>query len=189
MSEYVFTKDELAHHGIKGQKWGIRKYQNPDGTLTPEGRERYGVNSKQEWKDKKKEMRTRRDALEREAHTKYNMSDKELAKDMEDAYNEKVKRDVEWWYGEGSTDRFSDNANYYAQKEYEEKKQTRANEEYDRAVAEAEEWIENSMKEEFGRSYDTWQEEATTKAAVGLGAAVVAEMIAAGALMYWAFKN
>lgn len=32
----------LAHHGIKGQKWGIRRYQNPDGSLTPEGKIRYG---------------------------------------------------------------------------------------------------------------------------------------------------
>lgn len=31
----------LAHHGIKGQKWGVRRYQNEDGTLTPEGRARY----------------------------------------------------------------------------------------------------------------------------------------------------
>lgn len=35
--------DYLAHHGIKGQRWGIRKYQNPDGSLTAEGRQRYGV--------------------------------------------------------------------------------------------------------------------------------------------------
>ena len=33
----------LAHHGTKGMKWGVRKYQNPDGSLTPEGRKRYGV--------------------------------------------------------------------------------------------------------------------------------------------------
>jgi len=32
----------LYHHGIKGQKWGVRRYQNDDGTLTPEGRARYG---------------------------------------------------------------------------------------------------------------------------------------------------
>ena len=33
----------IAHHGIRGQKWGVRNYQNPDGTLTEEGRRRYGV--------------------------------------------------------------------------------------------------------------------------------------------------
>jgi hypothetical protein len=32
---------ELYHYGIKGQKWGIRRYQNEDGTLTPEGKKRY----------------------------------------------------------------------------------------------------------------------------------------------------
>ena len=36
---------ELFHHGIKGQKWGIRRYQNPDGSLTEAGRQRYGVES------------------------------------------------------------------------------------------------------------------------------------------------
>lgn len=36
----------LAHHGIKGQKWGIRRYQNPDGTLTPEGIKKYKSNAK-----------------------------------------------------------------------------------------------------------------------------------------------
>lgn len=35
--------DTLEHHGIKGMKWGIRRYQNPDGTLTAEGKARYGV--------------------------------------------------------------------------------------------------------------------------------------------------
>lgn len=39
----VRREDYLAHHGIKGQKWGIRRYQNPDGSLTPEGEKRYGT--------------------------------------------------------------------------------------------------------------------------------------------------
>lgn len=34
--------DELVHYGVKGQKWGRRRYQNKDGSLTPAGRERYG---------------------------------------------------------------------------------------------------------------------------------------------------
>lgn len=32
---------ELYHHGIKGQKWGIRRYQNPDGSLTAAGKDKY----------------------------------------------------------------------------------------------------------------------------------------------------
>lgn len=36
MNEY-----QLYHHGIKGQRWGIRRYQNRDGSLTPAGKKRY----------------------------------------------------------------------------------------------------------------------------------------------------
>lgn len=34
------TSDVIIHHGIKGQKWGIRRFQNKDGTLTPKGKAR-----------------------------------------------------------------------------------------------------------------------------------------------------
>ena len=37
----LYEDNYLAHFGIKGQKWGIRRYQNEDGTLTPEGKRRY----------------------------------------------------------------------------------------------------------------------------------------------------
>ena len=37
------TYDEIKHHGIKGQKWGVRRYQNEDGSLTNAGKKRYGT--------------------------------------------------------------------------------------------------------------------------------------------------
>ena len=36
--------EHLAHHGIKGQKWGVRRFQNPDGSLTDAGQKRYDKN-------------------------------------------------------------------------------------------------------------------------------------------------
>ena len=42
MTTWVCTRQgELHHHGIKGQKWGVRRFQNEDGSLTPAGKKRY----------------------------------------------------------------------------------------------------------------------------------------------------
>ena len=45
--------NELSHHGIKGMRWGVRRYQNSDGSLTPQGRLRYhystGAKKNEEW--------------------------------------------------------------------------------------------------------------------------------------------
>lgn len=39
--DYIFTNGELYHFGIKGQKWGVRRFQNSDGTFNEAGKKRY----------------------------------------------------------------------------------------------------------------------------------------------------
>lgn len=50
---FVDTSQAIEHHGIKGQKWGVRRFQNKDGSLTPAGKKRSsdGSNSKQKNKN------------------------------------------------------------------------------------------------------------------------------------------
>ena len=66
----VVYSDELCHHGILGMKWGIRRYQNKDGTLTSAGKRRYATG--------KVEPPAHEDYLRARAKTPREMSDKEL---------------------------------------------------------------------------------------------------------------
>lgn len=49
---------ELYHHGTKGMKWGRRRYQNEDGSLTEAGKKRYGVDAKDKGYNKQDESGT-----------------------------------------------------------------------------------------------------------------------------------
>lgn len=54
--------NELQHWGIKGQKWGLRRFQNPDGSLTAAGRKRYGE-EKDEPKKETSKPKTKEEVL------------------------------------------------------------------------------------------------------------------------------
>ena len=58
----MYEENTLSHHGIKGQKWGVRRFQNSDGSLTPAGEKRYGT--------KEERMRAREKSKEDRARSK-----------------------------------------------------------------------------------------------------------------------
>lgn len=61
------SQEELFHHGTKGMKWGVRRFQNKDGSLTPEGQKRRSLGQTiRDYKVKKK----RKAALEKARATK-----------------------------------------------------------------------------------------------------------------------
>lgn len=64
----LIYESELVHHGIKGQKWGVRRYQNKDGSLTSAGKKRYSKEYKKQAEKVTQDIRNNLGRLSDEAN-------------------------------------------------------------------------------------------------------------------------
>ena len=81
--------DELMHYGVKGQRWGIRRYQNKDGSLTPLGKKRLQEGATLFPKYKGKTIRDNRDANRKEVA--YRIED-EVIRRRREQYDEYIAK-------------------------------------------------------------------------------------------------
>lgn len=96
MVEYRIVKsDELYHHGIKGQKWGVRRFQNADGSLTAKGQKRYNGKTLKEFS---KEYYSEYDRLKKGFHTSNSKELKEANKLYQEA--DKLEKQASDFYKE-----------------------------------------------------------------------------------------
>ena len=73
--------DELKHYGIKGMKWGVRRFQNKDGSLTADGRKRYGS---EDLKSMQKQVNQGKNVVEGVKKTRAKAAEKQTEKKIRD---------------------------------------------------------------------------------------------------------
>lgn len=114
--KYIYRppyENELIHYGIIGMKWGVRRYQNPDGTLTDAGKKRYGEsNTKQDRINRYKEAEKKKKELEKA------ISNRESELDYsDDLYEKRLDAEEAGW--DKKTLEFNEKESDRAWKEYE----------------------------------------------------------------------
>lgn len=88
---------ELQHHGIKGMKWGVRRYQNEDGSLTPAGKKRkyqfdFDKKPEQSYMSRSMRQQVKQGKLKTAMKTQ---KDKTKKKQLKQSYKQEVQRGKE----------------------------------------------------------------------------------------------
>ena len=187
----LYETNYLEHHGIKGQRWGTRRFQNEDGTLTAEGRDRYGVGesdsansqkkSRAETREERKARYKRGKEFERERRAEESRDYENQLKEDEDYQREKHKKERLDWdaaVNQNKSDFYRDWHRYDADQKMKDKEYAAS----EKAQKNSREYIRKKHGDTAVADMDYYTSTSSKRKAVAMIATVSA--LALGSLMY-----